>query len=49
MKYLKHPKIVKYVDCIESLDHLNIVMEYVGNGAIKKVGKMPEGLVLGYV
>ena len=53
LKNLEHPKIVKYIDSIQTEDHLNIVLEYVENGSldsmIKKFGKIPETLVSIYV
>jgi len=53
LKNLEHRKIVKYIDSIQTEDHLNIVLEYVENGSldsmIKKFGKIPETLVAIYV
>lgn len=41
------------MDCIQSEEHLNIVLEYVENGSldslIKKFGKIPESLVTVYI
>jgi len=53
LKDFEHDKIVKYLDCIQSEEHLNIVLEYVENGSldslIKKFGKIPESLVTVYI
>ena len=53
LKKLEHPKIVKYIDSIQTEDHLNIVLEYVENGSldsmIRQFGKMTETLVTIYV
>ena len=53
LKDCEHDKIVKYLDCIQSEEHLNIVLEYVENGSldslIKKFGKIPESLVTVYI
>ena len=53
LKDFEHDKIVKYLDCIQSEEHLNIALEYVENGSldslIKKFGKIPESLVTVYI
>ena len=53
LKKLENPRIVKYIECIQSDDHLNIVLEYVENGSldglIKKVGQINEKLTAIYI
>jgi serine/threonine protein kinase len=53
LKEFEHDRIVKYLDCIYTEEHLNIVLEYIENGSldslIKKFGKIPENLVTIYI
>lgn len=53
LRDFEHQRVVKYLDCIQSEEHLNIVLEYVENGSldslIKKFGKIPETLVTIYI
>jgi serine/threonine protein kinase len=53
MKKLNHPNIVKYVDFIQTEDHLNIILEYIESGSlesiIRKFGPFVESLVALYI
>jgi len=54
LKNLAHDNIVKYVDAIQEDDHLNIVLEYVENGALSGMvarfgGNLPERLCRIYI
>ena len=53
LKNLDHPNIVKYMECIRTKSHINLILEYVENGSlhqmIKQSGKMGEHLVLIFV
>ncbi|CAD8209200.1 unnamed protein product [Paramecium octaurelia] len=53
LKKLKHENIVKYIDCIETDQFLNIILEYIESGSLasilKKFGSFPESLVAIYV
>ena len=53
LKNIEHPKIVKYLDCIQTDEYLNIVLEYMENGSldslIKKFGKINESLAALYI
>lgn len=53
LKKIEHPKIVKYLDCIQTDEYLNIVLEFMENGSldslIKKFGKINESLCALYV
>ncbi|PVV04694.1 hypothetical protein BB560_000797 [Smittium megazygosporum] len=52
LKSLSHPSIVKYYDCVLTMDHFFLVMEYIENGSLystlKAFGVFPEKLVLAY-
>ena len=53
LRSLDHPNIVKYIECIQTKSHINIVLEYVEGGGLaqilKQTGKMPEHLVFIFV
>ncbi|MES1911672.1 MAG: hypothetical protein MHM6MM_004071 [Cercozoa sp. M6MM] len=54
LQKLSHVNIVTYLETIRTEKHLNIVLEYVENGALSSVvkkfgGKLPESLVALYV
>ena len=53
LKKLDHPNIVKYIECIQTKTHINLVLEYVEGGSLhqilKQTGKMPEHLVFIFV
>ena len=53
LKNLDHPNIVKYIECIRTKSHINLVLEYVENGSlhqmVKQSGKMGEHLVFIFV
>ena len=53
LKNLDHLNIVKYIECIRTKSHINLILEYVENGSlhqmIKQSGKMGEHLVLIFV
>ena len=48
LKNLDHPNIVKYIECIRTKSHINLILEYVENGSlhqmVKQSGKMGEHL-----
>ena len=50
---MDHPNIVKYIECIRTKSHINLVLEYVENGSlhqmVKQSGKMGEHLVFIFV
>ena len=53
LKNLDHLNIVKYIECIRTKTHINLVLEYVENGSlhqmVKQSGKMGEHLVFIFV
>ena len=53
LKNLDHPNIVKYIECIRTKSHINLILEYVENGSlhsmVKQSGKMGEHLVFIFV
>ena len=53
LKKLDHPNIVKYIECIQTKTHINLVLEYVEGGSLhyilKQSGKMGEHLVFIFV
>ena len=53
LKNLDHPNIVKYIECIRTKSHINLILEYVENGSLhsmlKQSGKMGEHLVFIFV
>eukprot|EP00033_Pygsuia_biforma_P000945 GCRY01001087.1.p1 GENE.GCRY01001087.1~~GCRY01001087.1.p1 ORF type:complete len:1008 (-),score=316.96 GCRY01001087.1:454-3477(-) len=53
LKMLEHRNIVKYIGCVKTSNHLNIIIEFVENGSLltmlKKYGKMQESLVRVYM
>lgn len=54
LQNLAHPNIVKYIDAIREDEYLNIIIEYVENGALSSLlpklgGKMSESLVSIYI
>ena len=53
LKNLDHPNIVKYIECIKTKSHINLILEYVENGSlhqmVKQSGKMGEHLVFIFV
>lgn len=51
LKELKHPKIVRYIDCVNQEQHLNIVLEYIESGTLPNIlSKIdpPESLIARY-
>ena len=50
---LDHPNIVKYIECIQTQAHINLILEYVEGGSLdhilKQNGKMGEHLVFIFV
>ena len=54
LEALEHPNIVKYLDSVHTEEHLNIILEYVENGALSSLlarfgGAFPESLVCHYI
>ena len=53
LKNLDHLNIVKYIECIRTKSHINLILEYVENGSlhqmVKQSGKMGEHLVFIFV
>ncbi|PRP82563.1 serine/threonine-protein kinase sepA-like isoform 2 [Planoprotostelium fungivorum] len=53
MRGFSHDKIVGYFGCLQTTNHLNIILEYVENGSLqhllKKFGVLPERLVVRYM
>ncbi len=54
LEALEHPNIVKYLDSVQTPDHLNIILEFVENGALSSLltrfgGAFPESLVCHYI
>lgn len=54
LQNLAHPNIVKYLDSIRSDDYLNIILEFVENGALSSLlvkfgGMFPETLCAHYI
>ena len=54
LQNLAHPNIVKYLDSIRSDDYLNIILEFVENGALSSLlvkfgGSFPETLCAHYI
>ena len=54
LEALEHPNIVKYLDSVRTDEHLNIILEFVENGALSSLlskfgGAFPESLVCHYI
>ena len=39
LRKLDHPNIVKYIECIQTKSHINIVLEYVEGGSLAQILK----------